>query len=139
MDCIQSSVRCQLARYGNTDVQKATSNCGYLAYVNAWLGTETPAVKYEELHDEGPAALARLSYELVHHMPTRAECEATFERVTFARCKKADPHFTRKGKVGDWKNYFKRQHGEQIDALLGEFMLEQHYTRGRDWWEKLPI
>ncbi len=111
---------------------------GYLEFVTSWLGTDVPAVKYEDLHEEGPAALARLSFELVHHMPTRAECEATFERVTFARCKKEDPHFTRKGIAGDWKNYFKRQQGKEIDALLGEFMLKQHYTRGRDWWQKLP-
>jgi hypothetical protein len=111
---------------------------GYEKYVEDWLEQDVPIVKYEDLHADGPAALAQLSYELVHHMPNRQECEATFERVSFEKCKAEDPHFTRKGIVGDWKNYFNRENGRQITELLGPLMWKLNYIQSEDWWKNLP-
>ena len=51
---------------------------------------------------------------------------------------KRDAHFFRKGIMGDWKNHFNRAHGEFMDDLLGEFMLEQEYIEDREWWKNLP-
>jgi hypothetical protein len=107
-------------------------------YNRAWDKTGVPITSYESLHHNGAGTLAWLSFELMHHMPTSVEVAGVLDRVSFAKCKAADPHFTRKGIVGDWKNHFKLQHGQLIHDAFGAYMKELGYIDSEDWWEKLP-
>lgn len=43
----------------------------------------------------------------------------------------------RKGIVGDWKNFFTREHGRLITEKVGELMIEQGYIDDLDWWKEL--
>ncbi len=112
---------------------------GYLNYIRPWLESDVPTIRYEWLHEKPVETLARLSYELVHHMPTMDECLATFERVSFKKLNKMEPHEVRKGIVGDWEHHFKQEHGKQINELMGDFLLNFGYVEDENWWTTLPI
>jgi len=45
---------------------------------------------------------------------------------------------TRKGVVGDWKNYFTKQDGQLFDRLAGDILFKYGYENDRHWYEQLP-
>lgn len=48
-----------------------------------------------------------------------------------------DPHFMRKGIVGDYKNYFTKEIAKEFNDHLGKFMLEKGYVDNLNWWKEL--
>lgn len=44
----------------------------------------------------------------------------------------------RRGVVGDWRNYFKRDHGRLWEQYFPGFLREIRYEQSDDWWQSLP-
>lgn len=59
-------------------------------------------------------------------------------RQGFKNWKGRYPHSMRRGVVGDWRNYFKLEHGKFMATHLNDLMMEQGYILQRTWWRELP-
>jgi len=117
----------------------------YTKWVGSWLDPIEPLkvaqcvfTRYEWLHSHPIQALRWIIKELTGEWPSYARIEEALERQSFenmSRQYRDGGHFMRKGIVGDWRNHFTRDLARKFNEHLGEFMLEQGYIDGLDWWE----
>jgi hypothetical protein len=104
----------------------------------------TIAVRYEDLHKTPFEVLWNIVYALTGLGLTESRIAETFERQRFDVILERFPdyeHSMREGKIGDWKNHFKRDDGRLFQEYFGRLMLDQEYINDGDcdWWEGLPI
>lgn len=110
----------------------------YPDFVEALLESGRPIIHYEALDEHGPAMLSLMAEQLTGERFSVLDAQASFQRVTLERCKEIDPHFARKGIVGDWHNHFRQKHGKLITAIMGPHLLRRGYVDRLDWWRELP-
>lgn len=110
--------------------------CNYETFVRTWLTYPIVHTRYEDLHALGGLELCRIVAELGIEVSIK-DCEAAFDRQRFDRHKMNYPHSMRKGIVGDWRNHYRREHGEMLTSCLGELMIEQGYIDDLNWWREL--
>lgn len=110
----------------------------YEPFLRGWLdsGKYDVLTRYEELTD--PFELSRIVFVLTGTTLSLKRVEESMGRQAFSALASRFPHSMRKGIVGDWKNHFKKEHGEYITEHLGQLMLEQGYIKDLDWWKELP-
>jgi len=59
--------------------------------------------------------------------------EEFIEEFSFKNMKKRSPLHLRKGKVGDWKNFFTEKHKEIFKEIAGKTLIELGYEKNLDW------
>lgn len=101
-------------------------------------------ITYEEMKEDMSAALAQvfeaIGVEVSDEIAQKCTAATTFERMSGRPPGQEDPTAkTRKGIVGDWKNYFTLADGELFDALAGEQMQKVGYEPNSDWVKDLPL
>lgn len=111
----------------------------YERFIRSWMDTGLADVntKYERLHHTPLPELRRIGLLLTginFGIDWIAEC---YERQRFDNWKDDYHHSMRKGIVGDWKKYFRKDHGEYITKHLGQLMIEQKYIDDLDWWKEI--
>lgn len=106
----------------------------YIEIIQEWQQKGIPIIRYRDLKNDGPATLAQVATELTGETFTEKQAAETFDRITFERCKETDPHFVRKGIVGDWQSHFNPVHRKRITRVAGEHMLEFGFIDSLDWY-----
>lgn len=87
-------------------------------------------VKYEDLHADTQAVRNKL-LEFLNVDPDQApEIEGEL-KAGFAD--ERPDQFFRKGKIGDWENYFTDQTRKWFKQVAGEELIRQEYESGTDW------
>ena len=87
-------------------------------------------VKYEDLHTDTQGQRDRL-FQFLNVDPTLApEIEGELQ-AGFAD--ERPDQFFRKGKMGDWKNYFTDETKKWFKEVGGEELIRQEYETGTDW------
>jgi len=110
----------------------------YQSIVGEWLlsGRADVVIKYEDLHSDFINVVESIARALP--VPVTEQMVLAVEvRQRFDKWKPTHPHSMRKGIVGDWRNFFKRCHGEMITDSLGELMQSTGYVNDLDWWRDL--
>jgi len=87
-------------------------------------------VRYEDLHRDTAAERAAL-FEFLDVDPKRAAKIEGDLKPGFT--KERPSEFLRKGKVGDWKNYFTEQTVEWFKEEAGEQLIKYDYESSNDW------
>lgn len=113
---------------------------GYRGFIEGWISADTYdyMTKYELLHSNPVKELSEI-YKVI----TGETCSLSWainvnDRQKFSKHSAKYHHSMRKGKAGDYKNYFKRKHGKYMTEMVGDIMLSQGYIDNLDWWKELP-
>jgi len=112
----------------------------YKDFVRGWMQDDRAIkTRYELLHTRWKEELRRIVKEITGVRCSGNHIERSYKRQRFDRWASKYPHSMRKGVVGDWKNYFRRNHGKLMAEHLNGLMLEQNYITSPDWWKELPV
>jgi hypothetical protein len=111
----------------------------YEQYIRCWhMNKQVIHTKYELLQSDPVAELRKLGVAITGEARPDWQLKEIIERQSFDRWQPHFAHSMRRGKAGDWKDYFKRQHGAMINNCLGQLMVDVGYAIDRDWWQVLP-
>jgi hypothetical protein len=115
----------------------------YAQFIRNWVDlavncADVMTTKYEWLHQYGDYELWRFFEFLTNNQLDKQDALAVLDRQAFDRHAANYLHSMRKGIAGDWRNHFKRSHGQLITDGLGDLMIEQGYIVSLDWWKELP-
>lgn len=143
---LMRTIRSNLATNSKQLPQDIRGTPIYEAWVRSYLDYPDRCdlmVRYEDLHTNGPPELARIIEAVTGKVPNMAEIGQVYGRQSFRNVKEWGPtlHTTgsmRRGKAGDWRNYFKREHGKVLAEVLNDLMLQDGYISSPYWWEELP-
>ena len=86
-------------------------------------------LKLEELMSEPVKTVQKVASVL--GIPVDAERLA--EKITFNSLSKTAPAHLRRGKKGDWRNYFTEEHKRVFKELAGRELIELGYERDTQW------
>jgi hypothetical protein len=117
---------------------------GYRAFMQSWLEPSPFDYKfdymtrYELLHTQPYVELQHIAEAVTGDILDKEWVEGVIWRQRFDRWANKYEHSMRKGEAGDWKNHFKRKHGEYITEAIGDLMLSQGYIDDLGWWKELP-
>lgn len=124
----------------NGDPQPKVPVVGYRGFMESWLSANTfdYMTRYELLHSDPVRELSN-----IYKAATGEKCSINWainvnDRQKFSKHSAKYHHSMRKGKTGDYKNYFKRKHGKYMTEMIGDIMLDQGYIDDLDWWKELP-
>lgn len=116
----------------------------YVSWVGSWSGLATvyewtTCTRYEWLIKYAAIELQSIARQIVGGYLDIEKCQQAIENHSFKNmlAQMNDPHFMRKGIVGDWKNHFTREIAKEFNDHLGKFMLERGYVDNLDWWKEL--
>jgi hypothetical protein len=100
-------------------------------------------VRYEEMKRDQADVILRIC-EHLHIACTQEQAEycaheASFEKTTGRQPGETD-HFakSRKGTVGDWRNFFTQQDGKLFQELTDNWLVRSGYESESNWYESLP-
>lgn len=107
-------------------------------FVSVWRGRPgVVEVRYEQLLQDAPAALARISSELGHPVPSSERLQEIVSRYDFqrqsgrARGTEASGRFLRKGIAGDWRNHFSAEASEIFQHHAGSALAALGYEEAQ--------
>ncbi len=105
---------------------------------------DIPLVRYEEMLKDPFATLAAALRTLTDGQAIDEEqlrCtinKYSFEKQTGRRPGSEDQKsFVRKGRAGDWKNYFSAEAARTFDEIAGQTLIDLGYERDRNWTRQL--
>jgi hypothetical protein len=111
---------------------------GYDSWVRGWSNRDDVVkVRYEWLHEWPIETLWEVAHQLGGPCLAYDYIREIVDANTFEKHQAKHPHSLRKGIVGDWKNYFRPEHGKFMTERIGLLMLEQEYIDSLDWWRDL--
>lgn len=112
-------------------------NGDYIDYINSWRGKATVTTQYRYLHSNPVLELARMYHVLTGEPATNERIMHVIEYNSFDNMSQRmnNPHFFRKGIVGDWRNHFTREIAEKFNNHFGDFLLEYGFEDDPDWWQ----
>lgn len=105
-------------------------------------GAEVIVTRYEALLADQHAEFRKIVDWLGWEVPN-AVLDAVVDRLSFEvrsgrMAGQTDIHsHYRRGVVGDWRNHFKREHGELWERLYPGLLRELGYEDSDDWWRSL--
>jgi len=99
-------------------------------------------VKYEDLHNDGEAALGRVVTDLTGEPADPDRIREALARFKFGkqstrRGNLASPAYLRKGKAGDWVNHFTPRAAELFDRACGDMLIKMGYEPDHAWVESV--
>jgi len=113
-------------------------------HVRSYFEVKNPnvaLVRYEDLQSDGETTLARVVSELTGASPDIERAREAINRYAFrkqaARPALGTSVHLRKGRVGDWVNYFTRRSAEMFDRACGDALIEMGYERDHSWVESV--
>ncbi len=126
-------------------VKPFAAHANWGKHVRSWFEVKNPnvsLVRYEDLHTDGEATLARVVSELSDEPEDLDRAREAINRFKFrkqaARRASLVPRaFLRKGQTGDWVNYFTRKSAELFDRCCGDVLIEMGYERDHSWVESV--
>ncbi len=111
-------------------------------HVHSYYDVKNPRVvmlRYEDLLDDGTAALATAMGTLTESEPDVTRAAAALDRYSFAKQAKRKAgeedrtRFLRKGQAGDWRNHFTREAAELFDRHAGDMLIRAGYEPDHSW------
>ncbi len=86
-------------------------------------------LKLEELIDRPSMMVEKIASSLCVDVDT----EKLAEKITFKNLSKTAPGHLRRGKNGDWRNYFTEKHKEAFKEIAGRELIELGYEEDTEW------
>lgn len=113
---------------------------GYRGFLEGWLSSKKYdyMTKYELLHSNPVEELFEMYHVITGKQCTFKWAQSVVSRQEFTKWAPKYEHSMRKGKVGDYKNHFKQEHGKFMSDTIGDLMIDQGYIDDLDWWKELP-
>ena len=121
------------------------AHCNWGAHVRSYFEVENPnmsIVKYEDLHTDGEATLARVVSELSGEPADPDRAREAINRYKFGkqsvrRNNPAPKAYLRKGKAGDWVNHFTPTAAKLFDRACGDMLIKMGYEKDHSWVESV--
>jgi hypothetical protein len=116
---------------------------GYRWFTEGWIDYDVRqnkpilTVSYERFHNDAANQLLEMAEFVTGKAPSRKFVNDVSYRQRFDRWASRYAHSMRKGKAGDWQNYFRKEHGQFITDTIGDLMLAQGYIDDLEWWKEL--
>ena len=96
--------------------------------------------KYEDLHREGEKTLSNIVSNLTEELADLDKVRIALDKYSFTKQtgrlpgqEAAQGTWARKGKVGDWINYFTPEAAEVFDHYAGDILIELGYEEDHCW------
>lgn len=130
--------------YLNTDYRNGRFHFSWSDFMDSWLDTDVPYVRYEDLLVDAPKELMRITEALTGTAISPERAEEIVEKYSFKRMsgrKKGQENktsFVRKGIAGDWKNHFTLEACQMFDKFAGEQLIKLGYEKDHSWAEIAP-
>lgn len=115
-------------------------------HVEGWLQAEGTGsvtyLSYEDLKRDCGATFGKAIEDLTGEAVDPWRLETTVEKMSMKRQTGRDPgggdrtQHTRKGIVGDWKNFFTREAAERFNELAGDTLVKLGYEEDKDWVDR---
>ena len=125
-------------------VNPIAAHANWADHVRSYSKVKNPnvaLVRYEDLQADGEATLARVISELTGESPDIERAREAMNRFAFrkqaARPAVGSSVHLRKGRVGDWVNYFTPKAAELFDRACGDVLIEMGYERDHSWVESV--
>ena len=111
-------------------------------HVTSYFDSENSNVhllRYEDLLEQPVAALQKLMRQLQSGEPSIQRIEETVRRFAFSRQAKTDSgdSYLRKGKRGDWMNYFDQESAELFCEYFGKALIQAGYEQDNLWPKRI--
>ncbi len=116
----------------------------YDAMIRPWMESDRPVYQahYELLHTFALTELQAIIKQILGMPLPLNWVRAVIQRQSFGSVRATHgprfDHSMRRGRIGDWKQYFNRDDGEFMQNSLGMIMCEMGYEDDPDWWKELP-
>ena len=99
-------------------------------------------VRYEDLHTDGEAALARIVTELSGEPADLDQARVAINRFMFGKQTARESHrhntaYLRKGQAGDWVNHFTPGAAALFDRACGDILIKMGYEPDHSWVESV--
>ncbi len=126
-------------------VNPIAAHANWAAHVRSYFEVANPnmsLVKYEDLHTDGEAALARVVTDLCGEPADPDRIHEAIERFKFAKQSKrrgnlASAAYLRKGQAGDWVNHFTPGAAELFDRVCGDMLIKMGYEPDHAWVDSI--
>ena len=126
-------------------VNPIAAHANWGAHVRSYFEAANPnmsLVKYEDLHTNGEATLARVVSELSGEPADPDQIREALNRFMFGKQSARRNHpgsaaHLRKGKAGDWVNHFTPTAARLFDRACGDMLIKMGYERDHSWVESV--
>ncbi len=126
-------------------VNPIAAHANWARHVRSYFEVENPnmsLVRYEDLHTDGEATVARIVAELSGEPADLDRAREAIKRFTFGkqstrRGNLASTAYLRKGQAGDWINHFTPTAAELFDRACGDMLIKMGYERDHSWVESV--
>jgi hypothetical protein len=135
----EERIREHLPKYIRYLQDSRSSSVNYQEHHAACKNRGFVRVSFESLVDDTVGALTRTLQELTGREAESSRVAQAVEEHAFERKKKKAKfsHFYRKGKAGDWRNYFTREAGRVFVECAGDALIELGYEPDHSWVDRL--
>jgi len=122
-------------------VKPFAAHANWAKHVRSYFEVKNPNIsllRYEDLHADGEATLARVVSELSGEPENRDRAREAIDRFNFRkqaarRATIVSSAFLRKGQTGDWVNHFTPKSAELFDRCCGDMLIQMGYERDHSW------
>lgn len=112
------------------------------SYLDRW-GSDGPLLKYEDLLRNPVASLSELLRRLTGESVQKDRLEQTIQRFSFegqsgrTTGEEDRSSYLRKGRAGDWRNYFTREVAELFADRCNDALIAAGYEKDDSWVEEV--